>query len=118
MISTTTGAVGKIHTTSVDIPRNVSAHLKLSGVGPNLPLDVVALSFRRKAQEAMLGVHFLAWLRLGALLAIIALGVSSLLLSSRTILLPRKVVLDVRRNFVKGAVKLIKETETTATASR
>jgi hypothetical protein len=117
MISTTMGAVGKIHTTSVDIPRNMSAH-KLSGVGPNLPLDVVALSFRRKAQEAMLGVHFLAWLRLGALLAIVALGVSSLLLSSRTILLPSKVVLDVRRNFVKGAVKLIEETETTATTSR
>lgn len=117
MINTDIGSVGKIHTTSVDIPRNMSAYLKLSSVGPNLPLDVVALSFRRKAQEAMLGVHFLAWLRLSALLAIIALGVPSLLLSSWTILLPRKVVLDVRRNFVEGTVELIEEAEAAAAAA-
>ena len=75
------GAVSEIHTTSIDVPGDMLACLMLAGVSTNLPLDVVALSFGRKAQKAMLGVHFLAWLSLVALLAITALWVSSLLLS-------------------------------------
>lgn len=69
-------------------------------MGTSLPFDVVTLSLGRKAQEAMLGVHFLARLGLIALLAIDGMTLC------RTIVLASEVLLDVGRDLVKGAVKL------------
>lgn len=68
----------------------------------------------------MLGMVLLARLNLGALgalLAIVALRTSTLLISSRLVILSRDLVLDVRRDFVEGAMELVEQTETAAAAA-
>lgn len=65
----------------------------------------------------MLVVVFLARLNLGALvalLAIIALWDPTLWITCRAVILSSDLFLDVRCNFVEGAVKLVEQTESAA----
>ena len=64
-----------------------------------LPLDVVALSLRRKAQEAVLRMHFLARLGLVALLAVVGLALRW------AVILASEVLLYVGGDLVEGVMK-------------